>query len=282
MEHLINLLEHNSVKYLISVNYVLISFVKEQNYTLCEIASKPWNTDFVRYVRPEWQTKRVRDLSVKQSPYSIKYICDQTEDICLKAIRKNGFVLDYIKEENRTEAVCWEAVRRRGISICHVPERFVTREMEWLAIENSNGWAIMFVRDPTEAMCIAAVQLDGRVIKEIKDPTESMCIAAVRQDPLVIEDIDEKFVTGIVRLEAVRKEGFTLLHLDKKYWTETLCVEAVVHDEFIFQRIPRRFRTQPVVLAAVSAFPNLTEFLIEEERTLAVLEALLEQTKRRL
>jgi hypothetical protein len=43
---------------------------------------------------------------------------EQTEAVCLEAVKQNGYALRYVKEQ--TEAVCLEAVKQNGYALSYV------------------------------------------------------------------------------------------------------------------------------------------------------------------
>lgn len=52
---------------------------------------------------------------VRMNPFRIKDIEDQTEEICLAAVKRDGYALEFVKEQ--TEEICIEAVRQNCYSI---------------------------------------------------------------------------------------------------------------------------------------------------------------------
>ena len=56
----------------------------------------------------------------------LQYIENQTEEMCLEAVKQNGYALEYV--ENQTEEICFEAVKQ-------------------------NGRALQFVKNQTENIC---------------------------------------------------------------------------------------------------------------------------------
>ena len=75
---------------------------------------------------------------------NLQYIkeCDQTEKICLKAIRRQGKALRYVK--NKTYELCLIAVKQ-------------------------NGNALQFVKNQTEEICLEAVKQCKYVLRYIRD-----------------------------------------------------------------------------------------------------------------
>jgi len=50
----------------------------------------------------------------------LRYVKDQTEAICLEAVKEDGDSLMYVKDQ--TEAICLEAVKKNGYSLMYVKD----------------------------------------------------------------------------------------------------------------------------------------------------------------
>lgn len=59
---------------------------------------------------------------VKQNGLNLKYVKEQTPEICLAAVQENGLALEYVKEQ--TPEICLAAVKRSGcaliLSLIHI------------------------------------------------------------------------------------------------------------------------------------------------------------------
>jgi hypothetical protein len=94
--------------------------------------------------------------AVLDNPWLIQHIHDQTDDICLTAVKRIGITLQFVN--NQTEEICLAAV-------------------------NTFPYALQYVRDQTEAICIAAVKRNPFAIKCVNNQTEAICAAALHTDP---------------------------------------------------------------------------------------------------
>lgn len=77
----------------------------------------------------------------------------QYPDVCLRAVEKDGMVLDAV--EDQTVEICLAAVKQRGWALKHVREQ--TPEICLAAVKQS-GWTLNFVEDKTIDLCLAAYQ----------------------------------------------------------------------------------------------------------------------------
>lgn len=80
-----------------------LEFVKETGYGL-------------RYVKE--QTEEICMAAIKNDPYSIRYVLVQSEELCLAAVEQDGHTLQYVKEQ--TPKICIAAVKSQPESICYV------------------------------------------------------------------------------------------------------------------------------------------------------------------
>jgi hypothetical protein len=76
----------------------------------------------------------------------------QTEEICMEAVKRNGYVLRHI--HNQTKAMCLEAVKQFGCALQHV-------------------------HNQTYGICLQAVRTDGIALGYVKNQTDDICIEAV-------------------------------------------------------------------------------------------------------
>ena len=92
---------------------------------------------------------------VKHDKYLLRYIKNQTPEICLEAVKQNGRALIYVK--NQTPEICLEAVKQ-------------------------NGWALIYVKNQTPEICLEAVKQDGYLLVFVNNQTPEICLEAVKQD----------------------------------------------------------------------------------------------------
>lgn len=92
----------------------------------------------------------------------------QTPDLCLAAVRQNGYALKEVKEQ--TPEICLEAVKQ-------------------------DGYALSYVQEQTSEICIAAVKQNGLTLTYIpkSEQTLAMALAALRQNPDSRKFLADKF-----------------------------------------------------------------------------------------
>ena len=168
----------------------------------------------------EIQMKIIEDnlFNDKYNELSIKYIKNPTKQVCLEAVKRNGYAIQHIK--NPTEEMCLEAVKRCGNTIKYIDNP--TEEMQLEAVKQ-NGLSIKFIKNPTKEMCMEAIRQDELSINFIKNPTKDMYLEAVKQNGLVIFYIENP--TEEMCLEAVKQNGLVIFYIENP--TEEMCLEAV-------------------------------------------------------
>jgi len=131
--------------------------------------------------------------------FNLKWSKIQTPEICLKAVRQDGFNLQFVKE--KTPEICLAAVQQYGLALGYVQKQ--TPGL-CLAAVQTEGMVLIFVEEQTPEICLAAVQQNGRTLKYVKEQTPEICLAAVQQDGWALEFVKEQ--TPEICLAAVTRQ----------------------------------------------------------------------------
>jgi predicted RNA binding protein YcfA (HicA-like mRNA interferase family) len=110
-----------------------------------------------------------------------------------------------------------------------------------------NGYALRYVHEQTEAICLEAVKQHGYALQYVHEQTEAICLEAVKQNGPALKYAHEQ--TEAICLEAVKQNGYALQYVHEQ--TETICLEAVKQNSYALQYINARF------------FENMPEEIIE-------------------
>ena len=155
--------------------------------------------------------------------HPLKYVENQTEEICKMAVKQNGFALEFV--ENQTEEICKMAVKQNGYALQYVKEKYQTEEIWKIAIEK-NEFALKHVINQTEEICKLAVKHHRDVFKYVNDKyqTEEICKLAVTQCGLTLEFV--KVQTEEICKLAVKQNGYMLQYV--KDQTDEICKLAVM------------------------------------------------------
>lgn len=86
--------------------------------------------------KPQKRGVKMKDYTIeeiKENPYLLKELENQTPELCLEAVKENGRALKYVKEQ--TPELCLEAVKEDGRALEYVKER--TSEFYIAALKQS-------------------------------------------------------------------------------------------------------------------------------------------------
>jgi tetratricopeptide (TPR) repeat protein len=144
------------------------------------------------FKEPEFFTKAAK-IDLPQvflyMPESLK-----TAEICLEAVKQNGFALEDVPEALKTAELCMEAVKKSGSALEYVPEALRTADMcmEAAKIDLPHVFPYMPESLKTADMCMEAVKQDGSALEYVPEAlrTEELCIIAAK-NPGFFADLDD-------------------------------------------------------------------------------------------
>uniref|UniRef100_A0A6C0EMG9 DUF4116 domain-containing protein n=1 Tax=viral metagenome TaxID=1070528 RepID=A0A6C0EMG9_9ZZZZ len=127
---------------------------------------------------------------------------------------------EYEFEQWSDEEYCLKAVESDGDAL-----RYVKEQTEAICIKavESYGYALRYVKEQTEAICIKAVESHGDALRYVKEQTEAICIKAVESDGYALQYVKEQ--TEAISLKAVKSYGDALQYVKEQ--TEAICIKAV-------------------------------------------------------
>jgi hypothetical protein len=189
----------------------------------------------------EWIKMTINQIKfVRFASGNLKAIKNQTEQVCIEAIRKWGDI-HFVK--NPTESMYIELVKRNPINIMYVKKQtlnicmetvkkcgiyifccnYVTEEMYITAYINyfkkEGGWGRLRDHFPE---CGYLFNDYGLVLKNVKNQTEDICIHCVQQNGLALKHV--RIQTERICIEAVKQNGLVLIHVREQ--TLKICEEA--------------------------------------------------------
>lgn len=135
---------------------------------------------------------------------------DQTEDICIAAIKLNWENLRHAKI--RTPKIYALALSLNSKALQWVPADMQTEEIINSAIENQNPeetGVLKYVRNQTEAICLKAVDKNWRDIEFAKIRTETVCMKAYDSNILALRFLSPEvgFPKGISPDRVLKEDG---------------------------------------------------------------------------
>lgn len=169
---------------------------------------------------------------ILNNPLYIKEIENPSEELILKAIGKNPFVIQYIKNKFTSETINKTAVKLNPLVIEYIENP--SEEISIMAVKilwnslryikeptynvlkeavKAKGWAIQFIGNKTEELCLLAVSKDYDSIKYIENPSEEVQLTAVKRYWGAIRYIKEP--TLLVMREAVKREAEAINFIER-------------------------------------------------------------------
>ena len=154
---------------IIKINMNLKQFLKEVWWSESDIISYEWSEALMK-VRQDWyalryvkeQTEEICLAAVNQNWNAIKYVKEQTEKICLAAVDQSWDALQYVKE--KTEEICLVAVKQDKYALRYVDKSIFRDDIVELTI------------DQIEDILWYKIKIIGKDIIEIKKELDEMWI----------------------------------------------------------------------------------------------------------
>jgi hypothetical protein len=84
-----------------------------------------------------------------------------------------------------------------------------------MAAVRQNGYALEYVNEQTEEICIAAVRQNGYALEYAKIQNELMCLEAINTNPFIIQYV--KVQTPIICLTAVSLHADTIAYIHQEF-----------------------------------------------------------------
>ena len=178
---------------------------------------------------------KVVNMIIIEELITIKEFFDSHPQFYDLAVKCNGNLLKYI--DNQTSEICINAVKNRSEALKYVKEQ--TTEICIASVQN-HGNALAYVKNQTPEICLAAVTARCRsnILHLVKDQTPEICIAAVSNSsdisPFDLESV--KIFTPMetykeICINSVKKHGRSLNLVKKQYLDQDsyreICTEAI-------------------------------------------------------
>lgn len=149
-----------------------------------------------------------------------------TEEECLEEVRSSPELLRFI--ENQSERICLEAVRndRYGNALKFVREQ--TPEICMEAVKRS-GSALMYVKEQTPEICLRAILTHPGSLAYVQNPTSLLCELAMKRDKMLLLHVPEEIQTLEMCLSAVEYSSYNLRGVSPRFRKE--CEEYLASKE---------------------------------------------------
>ena len=151
------------------------------------------NANALRYVKN--QTEQMCCVAVNQNPLTLQFVKEQTDTICRVALHKNGLVLHYVKPHLLTVDLCKIAVQQNGYALHIICESsLATEEVCKLAVKQ-NGLALRYVnvKNQTDEICRLAIEQNDLALQYVKSRTDELNRLAVVQNPAATHYVNNAY-----------------------------------------------------------------------------------------
>lgn len=212
---------------------------------------------------------------IQENPHFIIDRVEQTEAHCLAAVRKAGYLLQYIPKSIQTYEICRAAVAENGSAIKHVSKRLLCQDLCLIAVRNK-AQALCYIPDQylNTALLNEAIAADGSAIQYVPQSkrTDSLYDMAIRQNPAALPHIPTKYLTKELLTSTLSKNGLALEHVPENRKSKALCETAVLQNPAALEFVPSRHKNVPLCMKAVTAdwgvFHLIADSLLTPENSL--------------
>jgi hypothetical protein len=120
--------------------------------------------------------------AVKKDGFALQFVKKQTPEICLTAIKKFGYALEYVISQ--TPEICMEAIKQVGLGFLKHNKNKVYANGTF-PFKDYRKSALMFVENQTKKICIEAVKYHPEAIKLVNEPFKKSCHKYLKYHPIV-------------------------------------------------------------------------------------------------
>lgn len=206
----------------------------------------------LRYVRE--QTPDVCKEAVRSRSFALQFVREQTQEICLAAVYQNGRALQFVREQ--TPEICLAAVKDDGYSLEYVQEQ--TPEICLAAVKNQ-GSAIYFSNYKSHEICVAALKENGLALEYIEDQTEDLQWLALNYSGAALAYI--KNPSREMYKAAVAKTGRAIKYVPPEEQTLEMCLQSLRTGPENYCLIDSRFKTLENQKIFIDVDPYVCEYI---------------------
>lgn len=200
----------------------ILGRIEVQNKKIVEYALG--NAEAMKYVKE--QTPEICKFALRQNIEAMKYIKDQTEDLCRYAIDIDPETIRFMK--NPSLDVCKKAILYDAELIRFVENQ--TPELCMMAVKKYGG-AIDYIKDQTPELCVAALENYPQSLAYIKDQTPELCMMAVKKDGTTLASVKKEYKTPELCLEAIKETPHASYYCeikDEEFWVKAAKISPYI------------------------------------------------------
>lgn len=185
-------------------------------------------------------------FAVSKDGLNLKYIKEQTLELCKLAVQNNLDAIQYVRQEFKNELILYaEEEKKKTIE-------------EDMARVTRDGMQLQYVKYQTPEICMEAVKHDGRALEYVKDQTPELCMAAVKQNGLALQFVTNQ--TPEICIAAIKEDWRALEYV--KDQTPEICLEAVKWNGYALEYVkdPKLKEKISSYLSEISKETNKQDF----------------------
>jgi hypothetical protein len=270
-------------------NYIYNVPEKYQTLEMCLLAVR--KSYFMIYAIKK-RTPEFYKALVIEIPEMLNLIEEQSEEMCLLAIQRNGMVLKFVRNKIISSKMCMAAIKQNPLAIIYVPIELQTKEMCDFVSQYYKLSFVSFGMHPddisirliqensinfndcyhTDKVCLGAVQHDGMLLEHILDPSRDLILEAIKQNPKAIKFVDKKnrkfyppnVPTKDMCLSLINDKIDCLKHIPHEFFTDDFCELAIrkIRNAIIF--IPKNKLTYDLYKLSVQLHPYTFSYVPRE------------------
>lgn len=226
--------------------------------------AREWDSMAAEIPLPDEEKRQIEaDLErVIKEPLDLKDVKNKTPEICMAAVERNGYALEFVPEDKKTHELCLSAVNGFiGYALKYVPESMKTENICRIAVENV-GDALEYVPEDKK--------------------TYELCLTAVRGNGPALQYVPESMKTEEIRRIAVENFGGALQYISEDQRTPEICNMAVANHGMALAYVPNDLKTPEICLAAIRQNANALPFIPQDMRTDEIFKIADKQVKSRV
>ena len=173
----------------ICIQYIDVSlFTRGEYHSMCEAAVRQNPKAFTKIKRERFSAlkwERLKIFAARQNGLTLRWINEQTPEICLIAVKNNPKALFYV-DKSILSPYCYSFLKKVSIQKTKEKETNAKEKSSFKRGRNTKQRQtinLLNVNKQTDALCLKAVQKDGLQIRYVWKQTRKLCLAAFNQNP---------------------------------------------------------------------------------------------------
>jgi len=176
-------------------------FTRREYHSMCEAAVRQNPKAFTKIKRERFSALKWKNLKLfaaRQNGLVLRWINEQTPEICLEAIKNNPKALSFVNK-SLCSSHCYNLLKKAAEQKIKENQKEAKEKRSLRSsrkVKQKQTINLLNVKKQSEALCLKAVMQDGLQIRYVWKQTSKLCLAAFNQNPDAIGFIrDSSFIT---------------------------------------------------------------------------------------